>query len=426
MHTETTMLNMFRRIPLILIGALALLPLRAVGQDAAAQLSQERIEQLVAPIALHPDELVSQILMASTYPLEVVQAARWVEENPDLSPEEFENAIDEMTWDPSVKSLTNFPDVLAMMNSKLDWLTDLGDAFLDQQEDVLAAVQRLRSRARQEGNLESNEQQNIIVESTTQTIVIESKTPEVIYVPSYNPTVVYGTWPYPAYPPYYYPPRYPVGVAVVSFSAGVAVGAAWSYSWGRCNWNRGRVDININRNTNLNIKRTRDIRSTRDYRRTADRRAQRGGDTSWRHNPTHRRGASYRDGRTAERYGRGPSSNASRSREQFRGRADSGRRDLGNSIGDRNRTGSRASQGGADRTRRDTRGSRGSQGSRGSAFDRSRSGSTPRAASDRGRSSRSGASRGSGGSRSGASRGSGSGRSSGSRGGGGRRGGGRR
>ncbi|MEL6330610.1 MAG: DUF3300 domain-containing protein [Planctomycetota bacterium] len=408
-----------------LLGFLILLaPRRAMAQDAPPAFGDEKLEQLVAPIALHPDELVSQILMASTYPLEVVQAARWVDANANLTASEFERALDETSWDPSVKSLTNFPDVLAMMDSKLDWTTELGDAFIAQQEDVLAAIQRLRARANDEGNLESNEQQNIVVDSSSQTIVIESSDPDVVYVPSYNPTVVYGSWPYPAYPPYYYPPAYPVGAAAVSFGVGVAVGAAWNYAWGGCDWNRGDIDIDVDRNVNRNTNRNRSITETRDYRRESSRRGERGGrDRSWSHDPTHRRGASYRDGRTAERFGRGPSSDAARSREQFRGRAQADRGRLSNTAGGRRggatagRRDAGARRGSAGRGSRDRSASRGRasrSGSGRSAIDRSRGGRSSREASSRGRSSRSTASRGSRGGRSGASRG------------GGRRGGGRR
>ncbi|MFP8875003.1 MAG: DUF3300 domain-containing protein, partial [Myxococcota bacterium] len=157
---------------------------------------------MVAPIALYPDSLLAQVLMASTYPIEIVEAARWVKTNPGLEGDKLEDAMQKQNWDPSVKSLTAFPQVLAMMNEKLTWTTDLGDAFLAQQKDVMNAVQVLRQKAKAAGNLESNEQQTVKVEdqptgSQTQTIIIQPSSTKVVYVPTYNPTVVYGVWAYP-------------------------------------------------------------------------------------------------------------------------------------------------------------------------------------------------------------------------------------
>ena len=242
--------------------------LRTRGTPAQAQdaptFSPEELEQVVAPIALYPDSLLAQVLMASTYPLEVVEAARFAEENPSLKDEALDQALQGKTWDPSVKSLVSFPQVLTMMNEKLDWTQKLGDAFLAQQKDVMDAVQRLRARAHAEGNLESTKEQKVIVEQAPPTevtvqqaptevvveqapptvIVIEQTNPQVVYVPTYNPTVVYGPWPYPAYPPYYYyPPGYVAGSSMLSFGAGMAVGAA---VWGDCDWDGGDVDINVN------------------------------------------------------------------------------------------------------------------------------------------------------------------------------------
>ncbi len=171
-----------------------------------ASFKPEELEALVAPIALYPDSVLAQALMASTYPLEVVQAARWVKANPNVKGDAAIKAVESQPWDVSVKSLVAFPQVLEPMSDKLDWTQKLGDAFLAQEKDVMAAVQRLRAKAQQSGNLKSNEQQKVIVEppaqasggttgggGTTQTIVrIEPANPEVIYVPSYNPTVVYG------------------------------------------------------------------------------------------------------------------------------------------------------------------------------------------------------------------------------------------
>src|SRR5262249_50788384 len=172
---------------------------------------------LVAPIALYPDSLLAQVLMASTYPLEVVEAARFQKANPSLKDKALDDALQKQTWDPSVKSLVSFPEVLTMMNEKLDWTQRLGDAFLAQQSDVMDAVQVLRNKAQAQGNLQSNEQQKVIVQQppadapagSPPVIVIQPANPQVVYVPTYNPTVVYGSWPYPSYPPYsYYPPGY--------------------------------------------------------------------------------------------------------------------------------------------------------------------------------------------------------------------------
>ena len=214
---------------------------------------REELEQLVAPVALYPDALLAQIFMASTYPLEVVEAARWVGAHPQVTGAQLEAEMQQQSWDPSVKSLTAFPQVLTMMNDKLDWTQKLGDAFLAQQKDVMDAVQRLRAKAQAQGNLQSTKEQQVVVEpapaqtaTTTPTIIqIEPTDPQIVYVPTYDPGVVYGPWPYPAYPPYYwYPPGYVAGAGLLSFSAGLVVGAAL---WGNCDWRGGDVNINIDR-----------------------------------------------------------------------------------------------------------------------------------------------------------------------------------
>lgn len=258
----------------------------------------EQLEQIVAPIALYPDDLLAQIFMASTYPLEIVQAARWVKANPSLKGDQLTKALEQQTWDPSVKSLVNFPDVLAMMNDKLDWTQQLGDAVLAQQKDVMAAVQRLRQKAQAAGNLKTTKEQKVIVEQQTQYIVIQPANPEVIYVPTYNPTVVYGVWAYPAYPP---PPvyAYPYGAMAFSFAAGVAVGAAWGYAGGSCNWGHGDVDMNVYKNANINNNID---RSKYQNKVTGGERGQ----GQWKHNPESRRGVAYRDQGTANKFGQQP------------------------------------------------------------------------------------------------------------------------
>jgi uncharacterized membrane protein YgcG len=206
------------------------------------------LEQILAPIALYPDALLTQVLMASTYPLDIVQADRWVKQNKDMKGDALAKALEAQTWDPSVKSLVNFPQVLAMMSEKIDWTQKLGNAFLAQQKDVMDTVQDLRAKARAAGNLKTTKEQTVIVEK--ETIIIQPASTQVIYVPAYNPTVVYGTWAYPAYPPYpVYPPGYVAGAAFVT---GVAVGAAWGYAWGHANWHGGDVNINVNQNANIN------------------------------------------------------------------------------------------------------------------------------------------------------------------------------
>ncbi len=162
---------------------------------------QEELNQILAPIALYPDDLIAQILMASTYPLEVVEAARWVKANPNLKGSQLTAALEKQNWDPSVKSLVNFPQVLTMMNDKLDWTQKMGDAFLAQQKDVMNTIQSLRAKAQAQGNLKTTKEQKVVVQD--QVIVIQPADPQVVYVPTYNPTVVYGAWPYPAYPPYF-------------------------------------------------------------------------------------------------------------------------------------------------------------------------------------------------------------------------------
>src|SRR3954454_4071668 len=199
--------------------------------------------------------------MASTYPLKVVQADRWVKQNPSLKDKPLADALNKQTWDPAVKSLVNFPQVLAMMSEKLDWTMKLGDAFIADQKSVMDAVQKLRGKAYAQGNLKSGSEQTVKVEQVAataaqpaaQVIVVESASPSVVYVPTYNPTVVYGGWPYPSYPPaHYYPPGYVAGTAALSFGVGMAVGAAWGHAWGGCNWGHSEVDVDINRNTNIN------------------------------------------------------------------------------------------------------------------------------------------------------------------------------
>ena len=195
----------------------------APAATAAATFSKEQLEQIVAPIALHPDPLISQILMASTYPLEIVEAGRWVKANPGLKDKALEEALKAQDWDPSVKSLCGFPDVLKQMDENLDWTQDLGDAFLAQKVELMDTIQRMRGKAYDAGNLKTTEQQ-VVTQQPDKIIVVQPADPEVIYVPTYSPTVVYGGWSYPTYyyPPMYYPPPY--GYGAMAFTVGRDVG----------------------------------------------------------------------------------------------------------------------------------------------------------------------------------------------------------
>jgi hypothetical protein len=278
----------------VLIGLVAVClvwPAALSAQDAPAKtFKQEELDQLLAPIALYPDELLTQILMASTYPLEVVQAERWAKQNKSLKGDALKSALDKQTWDASVKALVPFPDVLSMMSEKLEWTQKLGDAVLAQQKDVLDTVQKLRKKAADAGNLKNSKEQAVKKEGDI--IIIEAANPQVVYVPAYNPTVVYGTWWYPAYPPYpVY--AYPPGAALFTFTMGVAIGAAW-HGWG-CHPEYHGGSINIDRDTNINIDRPSGGRP--EQRPSGGSRGE-----QWRHNPEHRQGVAYRDQGTRDKY----------------------------------------------------------------------------------------------------------------------------
>jgi Spy/CpxP family protein refolding chaperone len=413
----------------VLILLLAVPPLLIAQQQTDAVFRQEELEQILAPIALHPDSLVTQILMAATYPLEVVQAERWIKQNASLKGEALTAALEKQEWDPSVKSLVNFPQVVTMMSEQLEWTQKVGDAFLADQKQVLDTIQSLRAKAQASGNLQTTKEQTIIVEEKI--IKIEPANPQVVYVPTYNPTVVYGAWPYPAYPPYaYYPPGY-VASSAMMFGAGMAMGAAWGYAWGNSNWNGGEVDIDVDRNTNINTNINRDQAKQKLQERGQGNQR---GQGKWQHNPEHRKGVSYRDQGTAQKFNRASTNAAVQSREQFRGRADQGRQDLARTgagdrgglsgAGDRGGLGGQGGGGdraaglgggaGGNRAATMDRGGGGSSGSRGGAFQGvSGGGSSAASASSRGS-----ASRGSGG---GGARGGGGGGGRGGGGGGRRR-----
>lgn len=333
-------------------------PVSAPAPSAAeplgpAPFKPEEIDALVAPIALYPDSLLAQVLMASTYPLEIVHAARWVKANPKVKGDAAVKAVQNEPWDTSVKSLVAFPQILEPMNDKIDWTQKLGDAFLAQQKDVFDAVQRLRARAQQSGNLKSNEQQNVIVEQAPagsgQTIVkIEPANPQVIYVPAYDPAVVYGGWGYPAYPPYYWPP-YPAYYPGYYPGAGLAFGVgliAAGAIFADCNSCWGGDDININSDRARNVDRNFDSSKLKN--------GERGG--RWQHDAGHRQGVAYRDNATRDKFA---GASGTDRRSQYRGRgaeagnrmANSDRAGAGNraSVGDRGGVADRSSRGNVNR-----------------------------------------------------------------------------
>jgi hypothetical protein len=223
-------------------------PVFAMQEAPQANLSASQIDELVSPIALYPDALVAQILAGSTYPDQIVTANSWLQANSTLNDAQRNDQVNAQSWDPSVKALTQFSSVLANMAQNLSWTSALGDAFYNQQADVMASVQRLRAQAKAAGNLKSTPQQTVTTENQSgqQVIVIQPANPQVVYVPTYNPTVVYGT---PYYPPGYSTAAL-VTTGIISFGVGMAVGAAISGGWGwnswGCGWHGGSVTYNRN------------------------------------------------------------------------------------------------------------------------------------------------------------------------------------
>jgi len=304
------MKKVYMRSCVWLLVLLLMVPVGGFSQDtgsAPPPFRQEELDQMLAPIALYPDSLLIQMLMASTYPLEVVQAQRWLNSNPNLKDEQLAAALEQKDWDPSVKSLVNFPPVLAMMNDKLEWTQDLGDAFLGQQDQVMATVQDLRAKAHAQGNLKTTSEQVVVVQDDS--ILIEPVSPQVIYVPAYNPTVVFGPWWYPAYPPYYYyPPGYAViTTGIISFGVALTLGAAWGYAWGHPNWAHRHVYINPSQNIAIN----------RFYPKHRPPGAV-PGPGEWRHDPVHRKGVAYKDPVARQQFGH-PGKSGANVRKDFKG-----------------------------------------------------------------------------------------------------------
>jgi len=210
---------------------------QAPAQGAPAppytQQTPEQLQQLVAPIALYPDSLVAQVLAASTYPEQVVEADRWVQAHPDLKGDDLAKAVDQQNWDPSVKALCAFPSVLGNMDKNLSWTSSLGDAYYNQEQDVMDAIQFMRQKAQQAGNLKSTPQQTVTADGPS--IVIQPAAPDVVYVPAYDPWLVYG---YPIAPwPYWYPyPGIWFGGPSLFFGVGFGIGFFGGYGWGWGRW----------------------------------------------------------------------------------------------------------------------------------------------------------------------------------------------
>ena len=212
-------------------------PAGASAQTTSAKIPPDQLDSLVAPIALYPDPLLAQTLAASTYPLEIIQLQQWLEKNKNLKDKALADAVAKEPWDPSIQALAALPDVVKRLANDISWTTDLGNAFLAQQTDVMDAVQRMRKKAQDKGNLKTTEQQTVetkVIENKS-VIVVQQANPQVIYVPSYDPVVVYGPPIYP-YPPIYYPTGYYVAGMALSFGIGVMTGAFWIGGWGWGCW----------------------------------------------------------------------------------------------------------------------------------------------------------------------------------------------
>jgi hypothetical protein len=260
--------------------------------EQSVKIAAGQLDALVAPIALYPDPLLSQVLVASTYPLEIIQLQQWLARNPGLKDKALVDAVSKQPWDPSIQAMAALPQLVKRLADDIQWTTDLGNAFLAQQSDVMNAVQRMRAKAESTGALMSDQHQKVQTQviDNKSVIVVEQAQPDVVYVPEYNPVAVYGPPVYP-YPEIYYPAYTPGAVfaaSAISWGAGVAMGAAWGGGWGwNAGWGHNDIDMNFNNsfNRNANINRNRP------------------GDNTWRHNPQHRGGAPYADRGTANRFG---------------------------------------------------------------------------------------------------------------------------
>ncbi len=271
----------------LLVSTTLVAPAFAQSTPQSSTLTQPQLESLVSSIALYPDSLLSQMLMASTYPLEVAEASNWLRNNSHLTGTALQDALKPQTWDNSVKSLVTFPDALNLMGNQLGWTQKLGDAYLAQPKDLMQAVQALRAKAKRAGNLDSNSQVTVSSDPQSNIIIVPSN-PQVVYVPTYNPMMVYGAWPYAAYPPY---PMYNPGWGLMSFGVGMAVGAAL---WSTPHWGSGSITINNNNFNNFNNR----------FNSVANQRSNFVGDANtWAHNPAHRDGVPYNNAALSNRFG---------------------------------------------------------------------------------------------------------------------------
>ena len=288
---------------------MVILPMRAQAQAGPKPFSPQELDQMLAPIALYDDALLSQVLMAASYPLEIVEAARWSQANSNLKGDAAVAAVADKTWDVSVKSLVAFPSILKQLNEHLDWTQKLGDAMIGQQQDVATSIQRLRAKAAAAGTLKTGKEQTVTTQSQgSETIIaVQPTDPQVVYVPSYDPNTAYGQWSDPGYPPTYYPTG---GLLLSGLMWGVGIAAAGAM-FGGWNWGYGGsgsyVNVNASRATNID----------RSFNR-----ANVGADGRWEHVAHHRRGVAYRDPATREKFGQNrPGADQ---RKEFRGQLDSG------------------------------------------------------------------------------------------------------
>jgi hypothetical protein len=270
---------------LVLVGAYAQISPPAEGNPT---FSQQELDQMLAPISLYPDPLLSQILMAATYPLEVVEAARWSINNPSFYGDAAVQAVNSQNWDQSVKSLVAFPQVLQTLDQKIDWTERLGDAFLAQQSQVMDTIQKLRQKAQMTGNLSSNSQ--ILVTQSDGSIDVTPANPDMVYVPYYDPSVIYGNWWWTDYPPIFWAPWAGYGW-YGGFAWGIGIGVGADFFFGSCDWRTHSVYTHNPRNS--------------------------GNGHQWQHDPSHRHGVPYRDATLNRQFGRVAATSASRT--EFRG-----------------------------------------------------------------------------------------------------------
>jgi len=269
------------------------------SEQAAPKVSNDQLDSLVAPIALYPDPLLSQVLVASTYPLEIIQLQQWLQKNSTLKDDALTTAVQKQDWDASIQAMAVFPDLVKRMADNIKWTTDLGNAFLAQQSDVMDAVQRMRMKAKAGGQLKSSEQMKVETKTveTKTVVVIEPADPQVVYVPTYNPVVVYGAPIYP-YPVMYYPPPPPPGyyaAAMITFGVAIAIGGYYHGGWGwGCGWGHNTyINVNIHNNyvshyNNVHVNH---------YN------VNRNGNNNWQHNPQHRGSVPYSNKQVAKQYG---------------------------------------------------------------------------------------------------------------------------